>query len=78
VNYLKIGGMGVLKSHHYSQMGLLLGLKLLIMIKSLKLSSLKVFGAPLDSLGHLGMLDILKKIETWPSKHTLWKNPTFG
>ena len=50
----------------------------MIMSQSLKLSGLNVFGTPLDSLGHLGMLKSLKKSANWPSKHTLWKNPTFG
>ena len=38
-----------------------------------------VAGCPADNQQiFLIFRPVLKKIETWPSKHTLWKNPTFG
>ena len=48
------------------------------MIESSKLSSLNVFGGPLDSLGHPSMLNTLKNIENWPSKSQIWEFPSFS
>ena len=47
------------------------------MIQSSKLSSLKVFGGPLDSREHPGMLNTLKNIEKWPSKTQIWEFSIF-